>query len=215
MITLKISGERHKFPTTWPDVTYEQYVYHIIPRSLTESIHCYTGIPLKVLSEARITNLEKISLALVFMSLPPNMDRTAVVGRYIMPGDPKLESLAQFEDIRTMSKKYPQKGRSEWDFTDYEMEAEIYLTCCAIYCQKIRDGYYDNNKVESVKDELRGESAVAILSNGAFFLAKSLNMSTLSRGRFQRIIQRLRRALQVFPGYQRTLDFLQRSHKQR
>jgi len=169
---------------------------------------------LQTLVDATITNLEKISLALAFMTLSPKMDRTEVVGPYIMPGDPKLESLAQFEDLRKCVKQYPTKERKEWDYTDYEKEAEIYLTCCAIYCQKLRDGYYDLNKVDSVKEELRNLSAVAVISNGAFFFSKAWNISPPSMSLFQRITRRLKRVLQVFPGYQRTLDFLLPSHKQ-
>lgn len=215
MLTFKIAGSKHLIPTVWADVTYEQYVYHILPRTLTESIHCFTGIPLETLTSAKLTNLEKISLALSFMTLSPKMERTEIVGPYIVPGDPKLESLAQFEDLRKCVKQYPIKDRKEWDYTDHEKEAEIYLTCCAIYCQKLRDGYYDLTKVESVKDQLRNQPAIAVLTNGGFFLAKAWNISPHSTSLFRRTYQRLKRALRVFPGYQRTLDFLLPSHKLR
>lgn len=215
MITFKIAGERHKLPTVWGDVTYEQYIYHIIPRNLTESIHCFTGIPMETLSETKFNNLEKISIALAFMAITPDMTRKDVVGPYVMPGDPKMESLAQFEDLRKCIKQYPQKERAEWDYIDLEKEAEIYLTACAIYCQKLRDGYYDLNKVESVKDELRKQSAIAVLSNGGFFLSKALNISSLSMTRFQKTTRVLKRWLQELPGYQKTLDFLLHSRTRR
>jgi len=143
------------------------------------------------------------------------MDRTEIVGPYIMPGDPKLESLAQFEDLRKCIKQYPQKDRKDWDYTDLETEAEVFLTACAIYCQKVRDGVYEPNKVESVKEELRGYSAIAVLSNGGFFLSRALNISPPSTTRYQKITHRLKRLLLALPGYQRTLDFLLRSRTQR
>lgn len=211
MITFKISRQKVKIPTTWLDVTYSQYVYMIIPRSFTEYIHCFSGIPLETLNTSKINNVDRLSKAIAFLSERPDMTRTAVVGPYTMPGQPQFESLAQFEDLRSLVKKYPAKERKDFDYTDFEMECELYLSACAIYFQKVRDGEYNPAKVESVKDELRTASAVEVLSNGAFFFAKGLNLSLPSMKLYQRVTRATKRFLQGFPGYQRTLDFLLRS----
>lgn len=211
MITFKIAGKKVPIPTTWNDVTYSQYVYMIVPRSFTEYIHIFSGIPLETLYRAQINNVDKLSLALAFLSLKPNMERTAVVGNYILPGQPQFESLGQFEDLRNLVKRYPQKERKDFDYTDFETECELYLEACAIYFQKIRDGAYDPSKVQTVKDELKNASAVEVLSNGAFFFAKGLNLSLPSMKLYQRATLAMKRFLRGFPGYQRTLDFLLRS----
>lgn len=210
MITFKIAGQKTKIPTHWNDVTYSQYVYMIIPRTFTEYIHTFSGIPLETLHAAQIKNVDKLSLALAFLSLRPNMDRTATVGKYTLPGQPQFESLGQFEDLRNLVKRYPYKERKDFDYTDFETECELYLESCAIYFQKIRDGVYDSSKVPSVKDELRNASAVEVLSNGAFFFAKGLNLSPPSTKLYQKAIQATKKFLQAFPGYQKTLDFLLR-----
>lgn len=211
MITFKILDKRVPIPTTWSDVTYSQYVYLIIPRTFTEYIHLFSGIPLETLNYATIKNIDKLSLALAFLSIRPDMTRTEVVGPYILPGQPQFESLAQFEDLRSLVKQYPQKERKDFDYTDFETECELYLQSCAIYFQKARDGVYNQSKVKEVADELREASAVEVLSNGAFFFAKALNLSPPSMTRFQRAIRATKRFLQGLPGYQKTLAFLQRS----
>lgn len=213
MITFKIGNSKANIPTRWEDVTYEQYVFHVIPRTLTETISCFTGIPVETLATAKLKNIDRISLALAFMTLSPKMERTAIVGNYVMPGAPEFESLAQFEDLRETIKKLPQKKREEYDYTDLEQEADCYLQSCAIYCQKIRDGVYNASKVQDVKEKLRHQSCVEVISNGAFFLAAALNISPKYPNRFQRVTQRLKRWAQGLPGYQRTLAFLLPSSK--
>lgn len=213
MITFKVGNSKAPIPTCWPDVTYSQYVYHIIPRSLTETISCFTRIPIETLINSKLKNVDKMSLALAFMSLSPNMERTAIVGKYIMPGAPEFESLAQFEDLRETIKKLPQKKREEYDYTDVEQECDCYLQACAIYCQKVRDGVYNSEKVEEVKEELKGKSCVEVISNGAFFLAAALNISPKYPNLFQRVTQRLKKLVQGLPGYRKTLDFLLPSSK--
>lgn len=210
MITFKIAGKRCDIPTVWRDVTYSQYVYMIIPRSFSEYIHIFSGIPLETLHRAKINNVDKLSLALAFLSIRPNMDRTETVGKYALPGQPQFESLGQFEDLRNLVKRYPHKERKDFDYTDFEIECELYLEACAIYFQKIRDGVYDSSKIGQVKDELRNASAVEVLSNGAFFFAKGLNLSPPSTRPYQKAIRAMKKFLQAFPGYQRTLDFLLR-----
>lgn len=211
MITFKIQGKSFPFPTTWHDTTYEQYLFHIVPRTVAESIHCFTGIPVGDLVNATIKNVDKIHLALIYMTMPPNFERTAFVGKYLMPTDPVFESVGQFEDLRNTIKQLPQKPRNEYLYDDLEQESDAYLQACAIYCQKIRDGVYNADKVASMKEELKKASCVEVISNGAFFLAKALHLSTPLRTRFQRVIQHLKRLIVALPGYRKTLDFLQRS----
>lgn len=213
VIIFKVGNSKCNIPTRWPDVTYEQYVYHIIPRTFTETVSCFTGIPVETLIKSKLKNIDKMSIALAFMTLSPNMERTPTVGNYIMPGAPEFESLAQFEDLRETIKKLPQKKREEYDYTDTEQECDCYLQACAIYCQKVRDGVYNSEKVQDVKEELKSKSCVEVISNGAFFLSVALNISPKYPSRFRRTFQRLKRLLQGLPGYQKTLDFLLPSSK--
>jgi hypothetical protein len=209
MIVFKIQGKKYPIPTRWEDVTYEQYHYHIRPRKLSQTIHCFTGIPIKTLETAEIKNIERINLALAFMALSPNFDRTEMVGNYILPVDVTIQSLGQFEDLRALLQKHPQKTKDQV-LTDAEKEqlADLYLTACAIYVQKIRDGRYDYSRVDSVKQELRKCSCAEVIGTGAFFLFRPLNTSAPTLNPFRMFFRRLRKLIQGLPGYRKTLDFL-------
>lgn len=210
MITFKIDGKKCPIPTRWEDVTYSQYLYHVYPRTFPETLSCFAALPLERLQAATFTNLDKISLALAFMTISPKFDRTEVVGGYPVPGNPYVELLAQFEELRALIKRYPKKPREEFEYSDYETESEVYLHACAIYMQKVIDGKYNSKRIEKTKKHLKTLSCVEVIGNGAFFFAKALNLLPPSTSRFQRAIQAMKKLLPEFPGYQKTLDSLQR-----
>lgn len=213
MITFKINKEKYQLPTSWGDVTYQQYVALLtLPDSLLHQINLFTKIGLDILFTAELRNLEAISMALSFINLSPKFEEgpTRMVGKYVLPKDCTIESLGQFEDLRGLLNRRPQ----DLTTTDNQvLFAELTLEACAIYVQKIKDGKYDANKVGEVKDSLRNESCIEVIQSGSFFLFKPLNTSMNTQLRFQRVAQRLKRLLQDLPGYQKSLDFLQHSLK--
>ena len=215
MITFKINKEKYKLPTAWADVTYQQYVALLsLPDSLLHQINLFTKIGLDILFTAELRNLEQISMALSFINIAPKVveDKpTRTVGKYVLPKDCTIESLAQFEDLRGLLTKRPPDISTPENSTKF---AELCLEACAIYVQKLKDGKYDSAKVEGVKDELRGESCIEVIQSGGFFLAKPLHTSMNMRLRYQRVTQRLKKLLLDLPGYQKSLDFLLHSSKQ-
>src|SRR5687767_14121649 len=98
MITFKINKEKYKLPTAWADVTYQQYVALLsLPNSLLHYLNLFTSIGLETLQKAQINNLEKIALALSFLTIPPKMEgHSQIVGPYVLPQDVTLQSLGQF-----------------------------------------------------------------------------------------------------------------------
>lgn len=213
MITFKIQGAKYQLPTAWGDVTYQQYVALLtLPDSLLHQINLFTKIGLNILFTAELRNLEKISMALSFLNLTPNVEGTpGMIGKYLLPKDCTIESLGQFEDLRALSKRIPPDVDTP---ANKLLVADLYLEACAIYAQKVRDGKYDSTKVGELKDELNQESCIEVLKAGAFFLSKPLNTQMNTTLRFQRIVQRLKKLLQDLPGYQKSLAFLQPSTKQ-
>lgn len=215
MIVFKIDKVRYEFATCWPDVTYDQYVKLLRTRNkLTDYIHVFTGIPIETLENAIITNLESISLALSFLTITPHFDRTRMVGRFILPQDVTLQSVGQFEDLRALLTKLPRKQPGEiYTIEDNELIADLYLTACSIYVQKVKDGKYDYTKVEAVKEELKSASCAEVIGTGAFFLFRPMNISPPSMSRYQKFLTALKKWSQDLPGYQRTLAFFQRLFK--
>jgi len=215
MIVFKINSQRFNFPTCWPDVTYRQYVALLRTRNrITDYIHIFTGISIEDLEAATITNLERISLALSFLTISPHFDRTAMVGRYVLPADVTLQSVGQFEDLRALLTKLPRKEQGEaYDTEDNELISDLYLHACAIYVQKIKDHKYDYTKVDAVKEELKGASCAEVIGTGAFFLFRPMNISPPTMTLYQKFLTRLRRLNLVLPGYRKTLAFFQRLFK--
>jgi hypothetical protein len=160
------------------------------------------------LENAELKNLEKISIALAFLTVSPktvDSKPTPMIGPYVSPKDVLIESVGQFEDLRALLMKVPPDLATPERLTQM---ADLYLEACAIYITKIKLGKYDSTKVPELKQELKNYSCVEILQTGGFFLGKLANLSMGITTRSQSILQRLKKALQALPGYQKTLDSL-------
>lgn len=211
MITFKTLGKKWQCPTSWDDLTYSQYLFHIYPRTIAETIAQFSGISRETIEVSELKGLEKINIALLFMNIPGNFTRTAVVNNIVLPADCTIESTGQFEDLRALVNKLPRKEQKEYEYADWELFCDLCLEACAIYLQKVKDGKYDSSKVPAVKEELKNASCAEIIGTGSFFLSKPLNLSHSSMSRFRILIHHLKRLVRALPGYQKTLDFLQRS----
>lgn len=213
VITFKTLGKSWKCPTNWSDVTYSQYLFHTYPRTLAEMISLYSGIPRETLEASTLKGLEKINIALIFMSIAPEFKRTEVVNNTVLPSDPTIESLGQFEDLRALLNKLPKKQMKDFEYEDWETYSNLCLEACAIYMQKVKDGKYDYSKVPIVKEELKNASCMEVIGTGAFFLFRPLNISPPSTNPFLTLIHRMKRLVQGLPGYRKTLAFLLPSTK--
>lgn len=201
MIPFKINGQKLIFPTRWADVTYRDYVKLLYtPDSLLHYVALFSGIPIETLMKAEIKNLDKLAIALSFLTIPPKMELSAtpLIGPYVTPKDVTIESLAQFEDLRNLLKQWPKEP-------DAVKLAELYLKAAAIYCQKLKDGKYDYTKVPAMEDELHNYSCIEVTQSGGFFLFRLANSSPPTPRRFQNIIRLLKKWIQALQDYRRIL----------
>lgn len=214
MITFKINGTRFKIPTCWQDVTYKNYIALLDCKNLIDYIALFTGIERDILLKAELRNVEVIAQSLSFVTVQPKFEAgpTKLVGPYVLPVDVTVESLGQFEDLRGLLAKAPTNIET---VENVRLLYDLQLEACAIYCQKLIDGSYDYTKVASVKEQLKDYSCIEVIQTGAFFLFKPLNSLTPIRKPSRNIRQRLKKLIQDFPGYQKTLDSLQRSLENR
>ena len=209
MIVFKIAGKKHNIPTSYDDVTYSQYVSLLtLPNTLIHQIHLFTGIPIETLQAAELKNLEKIAIALSFINLSPKAEEgPRDIGKYFVPKDVTIESLGQFEDLRALIHKRPlDLGTMDNNL----LWCDLCLEACSIYCQKLRDGKYDSTKVPGMKEELKSYPAMPIIQTGSFFFGRLLSTLTGTTSRYRSLSQRMRKLLQDLPGYQKSLDLLQR-----
>jgi hypothetical protein len=211
MLTFKISGSKYRIPTCWDDVSFAQYIELLtLENKITEYIHLFTGIPREIIYKAELRNLENISLALSFLTTAPKFEAkpTRTLGPYVLPEDITVHSVGQFEDLRGLMAKAPKQMETT---EDNIAMSELYLEACAIYAQKVKYGHYDYTKVPELKEELRKYSCIQVVQTGAFFFFKPHNLLPPTMKRSQNIRQRLKKLIQDLPGFQKTLDSLQRS----
>lgn len=211
MLTFKISGNKYRIPTCWDDVTFDQHIELMSTENkITEYIHVFTRISRDIIYKAELRNLENISLALSFLTIPPKFEAkpTRTLGPYVLPEDITLQSTGQFEDLRGLMMKAPKEFNT---MEDNILISELYCEACAIYAVKVKYGHYDYSKVAELKEELRRYSCIQVVQTGAFFFAKPWTSSNNITTRSQNILQRLKKSIQGLPGYQKTLDSLQRS----
>jgi hypothetical protein len=204
VITFKIAKYLYPIPTCWSDVTYRQYLALLDSKSLTDQIHIFTGIPKETLETAELKNLEKITLALSFLYIAPKFERTQLVGPYTLPMDITIQSTGQMESLKRLLPQLKDPAQEPVKFAD------ACLTACAIYCQKIKDGKYDFDKVPDVKEELKDYSCAEVIGTGAFFLARPWSLSTPLMSPYQSFILRLKNMSRALPIFQKILGSLQR-----
>lgn len=176
MITVKINGKPVNFPTSWDDVTVQQYIGIMLSDSRVDVLAIFSGIDKETLLKATITNLDKVLQLLEFLKDVPTFTKTVKVGKHFLPKDITFESLAQFEDLRSLMKKIPTEADRRNNDATIAM-IDLYVTACAIYCQKLRDKEYDYTKATEMKPEIYSYPCPEVIGTGAFFMARPWNLS--------------------------------------
>lgn len=212
MITFRINGSKYQIASSWADVTYAQMIEIIERPTLVDQISIFTGIDKQTLIKSEFRNVETIALTLSFLTTPPPFEAkpTMLVGPYTLPSDVTILSLGQFEDLRQLLSKGPKKIETPLDHLQMN---DLYLEACAIYVNKLEYGEYLPENTPKIKEKLKQYSCMEVISTGAFFLFRPLNLSTRIKKRYPSIFQRLKKLIAGFPGYQRTLDRLLPSTK--
>jgi hypothetical protein len=173
MIDLKINGESHSIPTSWEEVTYGQYCEILkIGSDAPSFLSIFTGIDCEIIKKSKIIGLDLIITALSFTNKPPKtQEYYDKIGTYKLPPNKdcrfsiQWETLAQFEDMRAVIKKLPNKPMIK-DLI------EPFKFFVAIYVQPIRDGEYSYEKAKEMVGEVNKMPALEVLSMGSFFFMK-------------------------------------------
>ena len=175
MINFKLNGKAFQFPSSWEDLTFKQYTGILKSKSDLDHLAVLTGIDIDVLMKAEIGGIEELIIAMSFLKTMPEIPTyVKQVGPYPLPVnhkgqfDIRYESLGQFEDMRQVMKRLPEK--------DLIAHTEAYARYVAIYIQKIRDKEYDSLKVDEVTEQVQGYTALEVISLGQFFFLKLVTL---------------------------------------
>lgn len=179
MIAFKLNNKKVNIPSTWFDLTFEQYIKIMENKGgVSDILSIFTGIEPDVIRNADIIGLDLVIASLSFLHEVPKFDTyTPQVGKYKLPCNSKgqfniqYESLAQFEDMRSVMVKVPPNNVIAL--------TKSYADYLSIYLQKVRDGKYDYDKArEMVTAEIYKMPAHEVIIAGSFFLIKLLNSLT-------------------------------------
>lgn len=175
MITIKLNDKPISIPTSWPEVTFSQWLQIIkMEEGIFNILAIFTGIPAELLAKMTIIGADKIVSALSFTSRKPEMPGYVdSVGPYKLPTNHdgkfniQYESLGQFEDARMIYKTM-----------EGDKIVDGYGKLVAIYLQKLRDGVYDSNKVTELELEIQSFPAIQVITAGSFFFLKLVSLSS-------------------------------------
>jgi hypothetical protein len=179
MITFKLNNQQLQIPTSWEEVTFAQYLQIFdLKDDVVKLVSLFTNQDYEQLKKATIVGLDRLLEAISFINTPHEIPTySPTCGPYTLPANSKgqfniqYESLGQFEDARQAMNKVAGKSMQE--------HTKAYGKYVAIYLQKIRDGEYDFNKVESMEAEVQNFPALQVCSLGQFFFVK---LKTLLNG---------------------------------
>lgn len=169
MLSVTINSKKHNIPTGWHEVTWSQYLKLIKPLKLTEIISIFTGIPVKKLSNSRITGLESIIIALNFigegMNIPEN---TTKLGKFILPKDITLQTIDQYFMLQAEIEKMSVHE-------DIVERTKYLANFASIYCHALNEEFDYEKSIELAK-EFDSYSCIEVLAAGSFFLSKLISI---------------------------------------
>lgn len=170
MLKFTLNKKSIQVKSSWEDLTYGDYLrtLHVKQGDTAEILSIITGLPVDQLRKATISGLEQLIVAAQFMHTIPNFSGApSKVGPYQLPKDITLESLAQFEDMRSIMLK---TGNNPTELL------KSYGQYVGIYVQKLRDGEYDSEKAEAMLPEISEYKARQVVEAGSFFLIRLLSL---------------------------------------
>lgn len=171
MITFNVSGTKVAIPSSWDEVNLIQYC-EILKGTPSEDklLSIFTGIDCETLKNSVIIGLDQVLITLSFIRKVPTVNMPSKVGQFeIKNPDIKFESLAMFEDMKSIMVKSPK---------DISGFTRNYASTCALYLQKQRDGVYSFEKAMAMVPEIEQYPALEVIGLGSFFLTKLINLTS-------------------------------------
>lgn len=219
MIDFKLNGKKVQISSSWDDITLRQYIQVLgLKSNIYDAVSICSGIPAETLQSGTILGLEDVLIAISFLNTVPEVPGyTSKVGKYSLPVtkdgkfDIQFESLAQFEDMRSVINRIPIKDGK------YDIAAltKSYAHMVAIYLQKIRDGKYVPSAAGDMIDEVMELPALEVISAGSFFFLKLIILSSGTKASSRHTNQTPKKSKRVSKGSRKSSAATGRSRKRR
>lgn len=219
MIDFKINGKKASMSSSWDELTLNQYCKILNNKGdIFETVSILASLNYKIVKEAIIIGLDDVLYALPFLNTVPKAPGyTDKVGKYSLPVtkdgkfDIQFESLAQFEDMRTVINRIPVKD-GKYDITAL---TRSYAHMVAIYLQKLRDGSYSPAGAAEMIAEVEEMPALQVISAGSFFFLKLISLSNGTKVSSPPTNQTPKKSKRVLKGSRKSSARTARSRKRR
>jgi hypothetical protein len=170
-ITIELNNVKveKNIPVRWEEVTFSQFLEILEAPDLASRLSVFTGVDAELLKKAKISNLEVVTGLLSFL------DNTEIemsnipkeVAGYKMPANLGMETIGQFEDMKSEAAKIKDKSKES---------LKAYAMFCAIYATNP----YDYKEAESKLEIFMNAPCVEVLAIGNFTLVKLIESSNPS-----------------------------------
>lgn len=170
-ITATLNGVKitRDIPTSWDKVTFRNFVdLATIGDDMTKIISYFTVIDEATLKKAKINNLETVLSALSFLSVPPDTTIPKTILGYKLPDNLELESIGQYEDVKTLLVKMQGMGNDA---------VNLYPVIVGTYAMK----EYDGLEVDKFSERFWNAPCGEVLAIGNFTVMKLSGLKKPSR----------------------------------
>lgn len=163
-IELNKVKQKKQIPTTWEEVTFDQFVKMLEVKTDAETLSIFTGIDADIILKAKIKGVEDIFYHLEFLQTKPEWDSypEEFLG-VTMPKDITYHSLAPYVDSKASIKSVAD-----------------YAKVVAIYLQAVKSNWdgYDFDKAMELVPEIMQQPAREVVGLGNFFIVKLFPLKT-------------------------------------
>mgnify|MGYP003428561396 CR=1 FL=1 len=215
MINFKLNGKTYSIPQKWEEVTFKQYLdIFELKDDTIQLVSIFTGLEYDYLKNAVIIGLDDILTALSFIyKMPEFPGSVSECGPFKIHNNSKggfniqHESLGQFEDMRAVMNKLPEK--------DIKAHTAAYAEYVAIYLQKIKDKEYSHLKAQQMVEEIYTYPAFQVITLGSFFFLKLKSFLNGLAKTFPNTVPNPKKSKQVTNGYKKRSARSPQSRKRR
>lgn len=202
-IRIDTNGKKNEvdLPVSWDEVTFQQFLdLSSSGNDYANVISILTKIDLQTLKQAKISNLDSVISLIGFLKTAADPVIPKTILGYPVPKDLGLETIAQFEDMKT--------EMASVESNTIQAHLMKYPTYCAIYaCNP-----YDWQKAEEMSKEFFNAPCREVIGIGNFTLAKLVALTTSTGQDFQKPSILKKKSGQVLIFWLRHLGFMLHSY---
>lgn len=202
---MKITIHPKQIPSNWDDFKFGHFLAFYEAKDFADQLAIFTGLKAETLRKSKIDGLESLIERMAFMNkLMPSILPKSILG-YPLPKDMNFESVCQYEDLKDISSKLPQDGK-----TATKEQIALYADMVTVYAMPDYIDSTQEQRNEWAKQVLNAP-CWEVMAVGNFTLLKLLELRAKELGIYPKAAIRMRKFRLVLNALRARLGFLVRS----